>query len=253
MNYAVYVQYQKARHFTEAMVAGFPGKVVNLQGGRKARNVTHVLGGLQFGALELLTEIRAAGERYVFFDNAYFGGGTSSDRLRLTLNGYQKTVLEERPARDWGVALEPWREGGAFVMVVPPSRAVEKLFGLEHWLEATLSRLRGVTKREVRVSPKSDREKSPLAERLQGCHAVVTWSSNVAVEAILAGVPAFVSDESAARPVARGLKVLEQMIESPLRAEEERRAAWQRSLAWGQFTVEEIASGFARKVLEGEK
>lgn len=253
MTYAVYVQYQKAAHFTEALVKGFPGKKVNLQGGRKARGLTHVIGGLQFGALELLQQIRAERERYIFFDNAYFGGGTRTDRLRLTLNGYQKARIdgEDRPARDWGVAIEPWRPAGEFVLVVPPSEAVTRLFGLEAWLDATLARLRSCTTRPVRVSPKADRDKSPLRARLESCHAVVTWSSNVAVEAVCMGVPAFVSGESAARPVCRGLEALEGQIEDPLRVDDERRAAWQRSLAWGQFTVDEIASGFAREVLEG--
>ena len=247
MNFAIYAQFQKARHFTDAVVAGFPGRVRNIEPGRLARDCIHVLGGLQFGCLELLKEIRARGEPYIFFDRAYFMGGTYSDQIRLTLNAYQKhwmdTDAETGRLKRWGVALEPWRPAGEFVMVVPPSRAVQSLFGIEGWLEKTLESLRGCVRRIV-VSPKDDRHKSPLRERLEGCHAVLTWTSNVAVEAIVAGVPAFVSKESAAWPVASDIAALD--LENPRRPDRER---WAASLAWGQFTVDEIAGGLAREVL----
>ena len=247
MTFAVYAQFGKARHFTDAVVAGFPGRVRNIEPGRLARDCIHVLGGLQFGVLELMQEIWAKKEPYIFFDRAYFAGGTYSQQIRLTRGAYQKHWIEPGAEsgrlRRWGVYLEPWRPAGDFLMVVPPSPAVEKLFGIEGWLESTLHRLRGCIRRIV-VSPKEDRNKSPLLERLEGCHAVVTWSSNVAVEAIVAGIPAFVSPFSAARPVAGALEELD--IENPPRPARE---AWAASLAWGQFTVDEIAGGFAREYL----
>jgi hypothetical protein len=245
MRFAVYAQWGKARHFTEAVVAGFPGRVRDIEPGKLAKDCIHVLGGLQFGVLELMREIRAKGEPYVFFDRAYFQGGTYTQQIRLTRDAYQKHWVEEGVesgrVRRWGVRLEPWRQTGDFVMVVPPSAEVEHLFGIEGWLEKTLLRFRGCVRRIV-VSPKNDRDKSPLIERLEGCHAVVTWTSNVAVEAIVAGIPAFVSPYSAARPMAGSLEELD--IENPPRPDRE---AWVASLAWGQFTVDEIASGFARE------
>jgi hypothetical protein len=74
----------------------------------------------------------------------------------------------------------------------------------------------------------------------------VTWSSNVAVEAICAGVPAFTSKLSAASPVAGDLEFLEAMIEKPPMPEREQ---WAWSLAYGEFTLQEIQSGYAREVI----
>ena len=246
MRFCVYAQWAKARHFTEAVIAGFPGRVRDIKPGNLAKDCIHVIGGLQFGALELMKEIRANGEQYVFFDRAYFGGGSYTDRIRMTMNGYQKHWIDApRTGRllKWGVEIAPWNDDGDFVMVVPPSQAVQSLFGIHGWLEKTLESLRGCVRRIV-VSPKDDRQKSPLRERLKGCHAVLTWTSNVAVEAILDGVPAFVSPYSAARPVAGNLEHLN--LDEPVRTAREK---WAESLGWGQFTIEEIASGFAREHL----
>lgn len=253
MRYAVYAQYAKARHFTDAVVAGFPGRVRNIEPGRLAAGCVHVLGGLQFGCLELLQQIRRQREPYIFFDRAYFGGGTFTDRTRLTRNAYQRHWVGQGDAQRlarWGVTLAPWQPEGSFVMLVPPSAAVATLFELPgDWLERTVRRLRACTGREVRVSPKDDREQKPLATRLQGCHAVVTWSSNVAVEAVCLGVPAFTSPWSAAAPVAGRVDDLERTLESPPRPD---RKWWAASLACGQFTVDEIAAGHARAALEQE-
>lgn len=248
--YAVYAQWGKARHFTEAVVAGFPGRQRPIDAGRLARDCVHVLGGLQFGCLELLAEIRRQREPYVFFDRAYFGGGTFTQQIRLTRDAYQQHWVGRGDAArlaKWGVQLAPWRTDGEFVMVVPPSAAVQALFGLKDWTTNVLSRLALCSDRRVVLSDKDDRTKSPLAERLQGCHAVVTWTSNVAVEAVCLGVPAFTSPWSAAAPVSGRLDGLEIGLEQPLRPE---RTAWAQSLAWGQFTVDEIAAGVARERLE---
>lgn len=250
MRYAVYAQWGKARHFTEAVVAGFPGRVRDIGIEHLAEGCVHVLGGLQFGCLELLAEIRRRREPYVFFDRAYFGGGTYTNRIRLTKNAYQQHWVGRADAARlarWNVRLAPWADAGEFVMVVPPGEAAAKLFDLEGWEAKTLARLSACTARRVAVSRKKDRDKSPLADRLRGCHAVVTWTSNVAVEALCLGVPAFVAPWSAAAPVCRRLDELETALEIPLRPARE---AWAASLAAGQFTVDEIARGIARERLE---
>lgn len=243
---------QKLPAWGRALTKGFGAQVARLD--RPAllgQGYTHIVAGLQFGALEILEAVRAAGEPYVFADRAYFGGGHESGRMRVTLNAYQKNWVarhEAMPksvtARRWGVQLSPWRKSGSFVLVVPPSPQVEQLFGID-WT-GFASHIRAVTGREVRVSPKADRNKSPLAQRLRDCHCVITWSSNVAVEAIVAGIPAYVSEVSAAAPVARTLGNALRDIEEPRMTD---RSAWVDSLAWGQFTLNEIASGFAREVV----
>lgn len=250
----LYAQWRKARHFTEAMLAGFPAREAASESAHlDAEARLHILGGLQFGCLGLMQQILEARARYVFWDRAYLGGGSQSDRLRITLDAYQKVRVDagrglERFER-FGGRLQPWHTGGGHVLLVPPGEAIQTLFCGRDWLERTLADLQACTDRPVRVSHKGD--PVPLEERLRDCWCVVTYSSNVAVEAILAGVPAYASHLSAATPVAGCLAEIHNHrgVEQPPRPERE---AWAASLAWGQFTVDEIRGGLARAVvLEG--
>lgn len=260
-----YTQERKARPHIDAVRAGFPGREWSLDNGRLAPDsagMVHVLGGLQFGALERLWEIRAAGLPYVHYDRAYFGGGPGSDRLRMVANGYHANRVRYPHGMEWAqtrdrlrlfvVNLSRRRESrpGDGVMVVPPSEAICSLFGLpspDAWAAGVLMRLAACTDRPMWVSKKGDAE--PLERRLARCHAVVTWTSNVAVEAILAGVPAFASEWSPAAPVAMPLAELEKHIERPELAPWSARVEWAGSLAWAQFTLDEIRSGFARSIV----
>ena len=253
----LYTQRVKARAHMVAMEAGWPeAERYDLANGRlipdNGTPALHIVGGLQFGALYRMREIRAAGMPYIFYDRAYFGGGPHSDRLRITRGAYQKHAIERgrwdnrlsSRAAALGVELDPWRASGSHILLVPPGEAIRALFGLGDWEAETLARLKACTDRPVRVSRKPD--PVPLSIRLRDCHCVVTWTSNVAVEAICAGVPAVCAFWSAAGPVAGNLDELEAYIERPLKPERE---AWAESLAWGQFNLDEIRSGFARAVI----
>ena len=53
----------------------------------------------------------------------------------------------------------------------------------------------------IRRKPQAGQNIIPLSEQLLEAHALVTHSSNVAIESVIAGVPVFVSPSSAAAPV----------------------------------------------------
>jgi hypothetical protein len=67
--------------------------------------------------------------------------------------------------------------------------------------------------------------------------AVVSWSSNPGIHAILNGIPAFVGPQSLAYDVANHDF---SMIEKPLMPD---RAQWLNDYAYTEWTVEEIAQG----------
>lgn len=244
---------QKNAHHGRAIIQGFKARARNSLNGRLEPGALHLIGGLQFGSLELMKQVLAAGEPYIFFDRAYFGGGRGTDRLRAVPSAYQKHWQERWPDDRYSalstqhpaLALRPWREAGSHVLVVPPGPAICKLFGLDAWLASSLARLKACFDGPVRVSIKGD--PVPLAERLAGSWAVVTYTSNVAVEAVLAGVPCFVDAKSAAAPVSLNLDQIEDRIERPYLADN--RLAWAASLAYGQFTLDEISSGYAAEIV----
>ena len=74
-------------------------------------------------------------------------------------------------------------------------------------------------------------------------HALVTHSSNVAIEAACLGTPVFVAPTSAAAPVGR---VDLADIEMPIYPDRE---PWLAHLAYNQFSFEEIRSGEAWRML----
>ena len=243
------VHYQvtrKNRHHGEAIIRGFGARAVPAEIKHLEADALHLIGGLQHGSLELMRQAMAGGEPYVFFDRAYFGGGPGTDRLRIVPSAYQHDWIAPRPPDRFertGVELKPWRTDGRHILLVPPAQAIRTLFGIDGWLEATTQRLKACTDRPVMVSIKPDPR--PLADRLRDCWCVVTWTSNVAVEALCAGIPAFVSRYSAAAPVAGMLEEIDR-IETPPMPD---RSAWAWSLAYGEFDLSEIASGFARSVI----
>src|SRR5688572_4901065 len=161
MRHVLYTQRHKARGHMEAMEKGFPGERLSLDENRLARgdDVLHIVGGLQFGALERMKEIQLAGAPFIFYDRAYFGGGPGSDRLRITANAYQKHRVKIRgEGRLQRFAeVKPWTNGGDHILLVPPSQAVRTLFSVsDDWHERVAARLQKATKRPVRVSHKGD-------------------------------------------------------------------------------------------------
>src|SRR5690349_14872075 len=247
-----YLVREKNAHHGAAIARGFGARTVPAERRTLERSALHIIGGLQHGSLELMQQVMDAGEPYVFVDRAYFGGGPGTNCLRVVPSAYQHHWLERWPtdrleaiqSQVPSCRLQDWRAQGAHVLLVPPSEAVCQLFGLGDWGAAMYRRLQDCFDGPIVVSRKGDG--IPARKHFPNCWAVVTWTSNVAVEAVLAGVPAFVSPASAAWPVALGLDALEARIEKPYLADN--RLAWAAALAYGQFDLSEIKSGYAAEI-----
>lgn len=245
-----YYSASKNAHHGDAVIQGFGANRVPVENRKLEEGTLHIVGGLQFGSLDLMIELRSKPQDYLFMDRAYFGGGARSNVLRIVPNAYQHHWMLEADIGPRTVlpVIQPWRKGGECIMVVPPSPAICLLFDLGDWLKDTLHMLSQITLRPIFVSRKGDSE--PLKNRLERCHCVVTYTSNVAVEAICFGVPSIVSKHSAARPLAHHWETMDEVdIEVPVRADDKTRAKWANALTWGQFTVDEIASGCAKSIM----
>jgi hypothetical protein len=241
-----YFVVEKNRHHGEAIVKGFKADVVPAADRALRSGALHLIGGLGHGSLELMQHARMSRYPYVFFDRAYFNGGPGTDRLRVVPDAYQKSWITENPSDRFlktGVYLKPWRKDGAHIILVPPSKAVTALFDFGPLFENMYWRLERLG-RPVIVSEKG---KDKASDHFEGAHCVVTWTSNVAVEAVCAGVPVFTSNHSAAAPMAGMLENMELNIDNPPMRDRE---AWAASLAYGEFDLSEIASGFAAETIQ---
>lgn len=195
----------------------------------------------------ILAQARAQGLHFFYVDHAYFNRGHGNS-YRITRNAYDagrvRKVGDSR-LKMLNLDVQPWRKSGRSIIVCPPTEHFAAAHNCSDWLETTLCALKLETDRPIviRTKPRPGEGSVPLVEALQDAHALVTHSSNVAIEAVCLGTPVFVSPTSAAAPVGRtdiG------MIESPRYP---KREGWLAHLAYSQYSLEEIRDGSAWNLL----
>jgi hypothetical protein len=195
----------------------------------------------------ILAQAKAQSLYWFYIDHAYFDRGHRRS-YRITRNRYEAGAIRRCPSdriAELGIDTRPWRKGGREIIVCPPTDYFMQAHGSSDWLETTLATLKSVTDRPVivREKPKEGETAVPLPTALETAHALVTHSSNVAIEAVCLGTPVFVALTSAAAPV--GLTDLSK-IEEPVYPD---RDEWLSHLAYNQYSFEEIADGRAWKML----
>jgi hypothetical protein len=199
-----------------------------------------------FGSVKLwdsFTLVRCLGHEFYYGDHAYF---RRFEFYRVTRNALMHDGTSGEPdyarLRALGVKIRPWRPGGRHVLVCPPDKAFGVLHGFDAdvWLADVLEQLAAATDRPIRVRTRLGAETRPrsLLDDLRGCHALVTYTSNAAVEALLEGVPVICTAQCSAS--AMGISDPGE-IESVTRPDG--REAWAARLAANQWTLAEIAQG----------
>ncbi len=194
----------------------------------------------------LIAQAQSDGREWYYIDNAYFG------RLRywhVTRNSFQHCGVGRG---DWarllalGLRMHPWRKGGRHILVCPQSDPFMRLVAgtpAAAWLRHVQAALRRTTDREIRVRGKRDLR--PLSADLSRCHALVTHTSNAAVEAVCTGVPVFTTGQCAASIMGRSNLG---HIEAP--AYPDGREHWAAVLAANQWTATEMRSGLCWRALK---
>lgn len=223
------------------------------------------------GLLPTLRQARREQRNWFYGDNGYMlPGKDESSYFRITRNALQidgSGPIPDSGTDRWkqlGLSLKPWRKTGSHIVVCPPGRLFGATFGFsaDEWLEQTLETLRQHTDREIRVRAKVSWNDAkapdivslkgvsktsvpkPLADDLADAWALVTRSSNAAVEALLAGVPVFATEPCGSS--AMGLADLTK-IEAP-RTDGDREH-WAAVLSCNQWTLPEMRDGTCWKML----
>ena len=143
-----------------------------------------------------------------------------------------------------GITIKDWVTRGEHIVVCPQSDFfMREVVGFDGWLAYARMRLALVTDRPLRIRP-WNRDKAVLSATLKddlvGAHALVTWSSAAAVTAVLEGIPVVVmSDDCVACPMSGTLAQIENLPRP------DGRRNWAAVLSDNEFTLKEIASGFA--------
>ena len=207
------------------------------------------------------------GEDFYYMDTGYFGnfvstGNPSGKKMyhRIVKNELQKSVIENKPADRWKALVNSdrrlqwpgWKKNGNKILLIVSNPKSCHYFGYDmpQWLETTIATIKKHTDMQIVIRHKgsrSARNNDSIYNTLdQEIFATVVFNSIAAIESIAYGIPAFVTVPCAASPLA--LTDLSK-IATPWYPDSELVAQHCHSLAYGQFTSDEIANGTAWKIL----
>lgn len=208
----------------------------------------------------------AAGGQYAYWDLGYWNrrpdkskGGAREGHHRLAVNSWDTadTMLIGCPDDRWrqaGIQLAPRRElaGAVLVAGMSPKAAGTHGFGPGQWERATLDELARIGAGEVIYRPKDKHvfEREPLGPVLERSRVVITHHSNVALDAIIAGVPCI-----ARRGVGRLLTSYDladvPALGWPDLPSDDARLAFVRDVAYAQWSPAEMRSGVVWDHMKG--
>lgn len=209
-----------------------------------------------------------AGKPAIYIDFGYWGRDKENTHYKLSLNARHPTAYfrsrqhDNKRAKALGIEAQKWRKAGSHIVVAgmgAKAAWAERLEPPGSWETRVIAQLKTLTDRPIVYRPKPswrDAEplkdaaysppEQPLEDVLANAHAVVTHHSNVAVDALVSGVPAFVWD-GVASPM--GLQDLA-LIETPLLPRD--RESWINDISYTQFTLSEMAEGLPWRHLKNE-
>ena len=214
---------------------------------------------------------------FYYMDTGYFGnfispGNPGGKKLfhRIVKNDLQKHWLEKYPIDRWQeiCKIDPryqwkgWKKKGNKILIIVPNRKSCVFYGYEEgkaedrdeskptWLMNTIETIKKHTDMEIVIREKgsrSARQHHSIFDALdEDIFATVTFNSIAALESVIYGIPSFITVPCAASPLA--LTDLSQ-IAKPFYPEELLVQQHCASLAYGQFTEDEISNGTAWKIL----
>jgi hypothetical protein len=175
---------------------------------------------------------------FLYGDHAYFNRGWINGNFRIIRNAHHLSHVVKHSddrLKKHCVTIEPWRQGGRDIVVIPPSEYYWPIYGLKNWLDATLKQLKEVTDRKVHVKSGKGRLRECLLEE-HDAHAVVCCISVAGMEAALMGVPVFSTPHCCSWPINAGTLADIERPELPDRHD------WACSLAYASWNVDDLES-----------
>jgi hypothetical protein len=218
---------------------------------------------------KIADQVTKRGQDYYFIETGYLGNYRSDNNQtgrkiyhRIVKNAMQHNTIMDVSDDRWeqlvnfnpNLKYNGWRNTGSKILLVLSTDKPFQYYGedREKWISKVKKTIRKHTDREIVVREKAsrgERTNDTIYDALDDdIYALVTYNSIAAVEAIQYGIPAFALAPTAADPV--GNKDLSK-IETPNKPSEEIIQKWLHSIAYSQFSLNEIITGDAwRMVLE---
>jgi len=221
---------------------------------------------------KIANQHRSRGEDYYFIETGYLGNYRCDNNLtgrkiyhRIVKNAMQHSTIMDVPDDRWRelVRFNPnleyrgWKRTGSKILVVLPTEKPFQYYGhdREKWIQKVEKTIKKHSDREIvwrAKASRGERTNDTIYNALDDdIYALVTYNSIATVEAIQHGIPAFGLAPTAADPVCSNDLT---QIENPVMPDEEKIYKWLCSIAYSQFSLDEILTGTAwRMVLENEQ
>lgn len=207
------------------------------------------------------------GRPFYYVDNGYMGNLEKKKYFyRVVKNNVQHTQIKDVPGdrfkglvkfapyMNYSGRKDPRLHNGPILLVTPSEKPCA-FYGItrDEWLKSTIEELKKFTDRPIIIRDKGLRyervRENSVAHQIQRdqVHAVVTYQSMAALEAMHYGIPAFTMAPCCVDSVAN--KDLSK-IESPFYPEEKDFLKVLNYLAYCQYDLEEMSTGKALKMIE---
>ena len=209
------------------------------------------------------------GRDFYYIDTGYFGNFPSTGNPggkkryhRIVKNENQHTEISASPDDRWKKLLDEdkrlrwngWKQYDKKILLVMPNPKACRYYNYEYdkWVEETEREIKKYCDLPIEVRIKGSRvyrnnEYSIYDALDSGVYATVAFNSIAALESVLYGVPAFVTVPCAASPlVSSDLSKLSK----PYYPDKDLIYRHCCGLAYGQFTLEEIETGYAWNILK---
>ena len=181
---------------------------------------------------------------------------------RVVKNSLQHHTIRECPPDRWQTLLTQdkrlewrgWKNYDKKILLVVPNAKSCKYYGvdIETWKNTTVNEIKKFSNLPIEIRYKASRRERNNGYTIynafdSGVYATVTFNSIAALESVLYGIPAFISVPCAASPLAS--TDLSQLA-NPVKPDIDLILKQCYSLAYGQFTLEEMYDGTAWKILQ---
>ena len=205
-----------------------------------------------FGDPRFVESLRATikdGRDWYYADHSYFKTGRKT-YFRITRNAWQHDGISGKPdyhrLSEFYTSAAPFKKDGRHILICMHSEHFHERVGspFRPYRESLVRRIQLYSDRPIVVRTK--RSDSRFLEDLRGAWAVVTHSSMSALEALMRGIPAFMTSDSALASLTMRDPI---NIERPFYPCEQQRMQVAAVLAGQQWTLTEIANNKAWREL----
>lgn len=210
------------------------------------------------------------GRDYYFIETGYLGNYRSENNQtgRKVYHRIEKNAMQQRrfldvPDDRWqelcrfnpALNYHGWRKNpGSKILLIMSTEKPFEFYGhdRDQWIEETVATIQAHTKRPIVIREKSGRSERTTTSNIYDAldddiWAVVTYNSVAAVEALQVGIPSFSMAPTAASLITTNDLSL---IDRPPMVDEEIVYKWLSSLAYGQFSIDEIVTGQAWNLVQ---